>query len=126
MDGTTFHAGGGIWKTDVIMNPSRNTSHEGHRSNKCGDADHWIIWLDNTGTPFRMDEIKSGATGGTLPTMIFKEHYSLEDAEFTSWGQLEPEMTEKVELYKTNFVEELPIEEIVPGQRIYWVTWKDN
>lgn len=127
MDGTTFQAGGGIWKTDVIMNPTKKTSKEGHRSNKCGDADHWIIWVSaETGKPFRMDEIKSGATGGTLPTMIFRERYSLSDAGLDNWGQLEPEMTDKVELYKTNFIEELPIEDIVPGQRIYWVTWNGD
>lgn len=126
MDGTTFQAGGGIWKTDVIMNPNKKTSKEGHRSNKCGDADHWIIWLDNTGTPFRMDEIKSGATGGTLPTMIFQEVYSPEDLGFSGWGELEPEMTEKVELYKENFKIEKDITTVVPGERIYWVTWNGD
>jgi len=126
MDGTTFQAGGGIWKTDVIMNPTKKTSKEGHRSNKCGDADHWIIWLDNTGTPFRMDEIKSGATGGTLPTMIFEEVYSPQDLGFSGWGELEPEMTDKVELYKENFKIQKDITTVKPGERIYWVTWNGN
>lgn len=123
MDGTTFQAGGGIWKTDVIMNPNKITSKEGHRSNKCGDADHWIIWLNTEGVPFRMDEIKSGATGGTLPTMIFKEIYSPQDLGLNNWGELEPEDTEKVELYKENFMHEKDIKTVVPGERIYWVTW---
>ena len=126
MDGTTFQAGGGIWKTDVIMNPTKKTSKEGHRSNKCGDADHWIIWLDNTGTPFRMDEIKSGATGGTLPTMIFEEVYSPQDLGFSGWGELEPEMTDKVELYKENFKIQKDITTVKPGERIYWVTWNGD
>ena len=126
MDGTTFQAGGGIWKTDVIMNPTKKTSKEGHRSNKCGDADHWIIWLDNTGTPFRMDEIKSGATGGTLPTMIFEEVYSPQDLGFSGWRELEPEMTDKVELYKENFKIQKDITTVKPGERIYWVTWNGN
>ena len=126
MDGTTFQAGGGIWKTDVIMNPTKKTSKEGHRSNKCGDADHWIIWLDNTGTPFRMDEIKSGATDGTLPTMIFEEVYSPQDLGFSGWGELEPEMTDKVELYKENFKIQKDITTVKPGERIYWVTWNGN
>jgi len=126
MDGTDFHAGGGIWKTDVIMNPTKKTSREGHRSNKCGDADHWIIWLDNNGTPFRMDEIKSGATGGTLPTMIFEEVYSPQDLGFSGWGELEPEMTDKVELYKENFKIQKDITTVKPGERIYWVTWNGN
>jgi len=126
MDGTTFQAGGGIWKTDVIMNPNKKTSKEGHRSNKCGDADHWIIWLDNTGTPFRMDEIKSGATGGTLPTMIFEEVYSPQDLGFSGWGELEPEMTDKVELYKENFKIQKDITTVKPGERIYWITWNKD
>lgn len=126
MDGTNFHAGGGIWKTDVIMNPTKQTSKEGHRSNKCGDAGHWIIWLDNTGTPFRMDEIKSGATGGTLPTMIFEEVYSPQDLGFSGWGELEPEMTDKVELYKENFKIQKDITTVKPGERIYWITWNGN
>lgn len=126
MDGTTFQAGGGIWKTDVIMNPTKKTSKEGHRSNKCGDANHWIIWLDNTGTPFRMDEIKSGATDGTLPTMIFEEVYSPQDLGFSGWGELEPEMTDKVELYKENFKIQKDITTVKPGERIYWVTWNGN
>ena len=123
MDGTDFHAGGGIWKTDVIMNPTKQTSKEGHRSNKCGDADHWIIWLNSAGTPFRMDEIKSGATGGTLPTMIFQEVYSPQDLGLSCWGELEPEMTDKVELYKENFKIPKDITTVQPGERIYWVTW---
>ena len=126
MDGTNFHAGGGIWKTDVIMNPTKQTSKEGHRSNKCGDADHWIIWLDNTGVPFRMDEIKSGATGGTLPTMIFEEVYSPQDLGLSNWGELEPEMTDKVELYKENFKIQKDITTVKPGERIYWITWNGN
>ena len=126
MDGTTFQAGGGIWKTDIIMNPNKITSKEGHRSNKCGDADHWIIWLNTDGIPFRMDEIKSGATGGTLPTMIFEEIYSPQDLGFNNWGELEPEDTEKVELYKENFMHEKDIKTVKPGERIYWVTWDKN
>ena len=31
MDGETFHAGGGIWKRDLIKNPSGTVSKEGHR-----------------------------------------------------------------------------------------------
>jgi len=126
MDGTTFEAGGGYWKTDVIMNPESLTSHEGHRSNKCGDANHWIIWLDNNGTPFRMDEIKSGATGGTLPTMIFQEVYSPQDLGLNSWNELEPTDTERIEKYKENFKIEKDITTVVPGERIYWVTWDDS
>ena len=124
MDNTFFTANGTIWKTDVISNPKKILSDEGHRLSKCGDADHWIIWVSaETGLPFRMDEIKSGATGGTLPTMIFEEVYSPEDLGLTCWGDLEPEMTDLVELYKLNFTIPKDISTVEPGERIYWVTW---
>jgi hypothetical protein len=73
-----------------------------------------------------MDEIKSGATGGTLPTMIFEEVYSPQDLGFSGWGELEPEMTDKVELYKENFKIQKDITTVKPGERIYWVTWNGN
>lgn len=127
MDNTFFTANGTIWKTDVISNPKKILSDEGHRLSKCGDADHWIIWVSaDTGLPFRMDEIKSGATGGSLPTMIFEEVYSPEDLGLTCWGDLEPEMVNKVELYKMNFTIPKDISEVEPGERIYWVTWNNG
>ena len=126
MEGITFQAGGGFWKEDVIMNPDKILSKEGHRSNKCGDANHWIIWVDKEGKPFRMDEIKSGATGGTLPTMIFQEKYSPVDLGFSNWSELQPEMVDKIELYKENFKTQKDITTVVPGERIYWTTWNGN
>ena len=120
MDGTTFHAGGGIWRRDWIMNPSGLTSKEGHRSNKCGDAEHWVIWTDLDGIPYRMDEIKSGATGGTLPTVVYYPDDPMTEEEILLMGDDYPELIEK---YKRNFQHPMPYSEIKIGVRQYWITW---
>ena len=119
MDGETFHAGGGIWKRDVIKNPEGNLSKEGHRSNKCGDAEHWVIWVGTDGVPYRMDEIKSGATGGTLPTIIYHSRYNLSSEEI--YG-MQPSDTDLVWRYSQNFIDPMPWTEIQIGQRLYWTT----
>lgn len=123
MDTTDFYAGGGRWKTDVIRNPTYNTSKEGHRSNKCGDDNHWIIWVDTEGKPYRMDEIKSGATGGTLPTIIYKPQYELTTEEIQN---MTPEDTILVWKYAQNFINPMPWEEIKIGERLYWTTQNDG
>lgn len=122
MDGTTFRAGGGFWKTDVIQNPNSILSKEGHRSNKCGDAEHWVIWVDANGVPFRMDEIKSGATGGTLPTVLYRERIPMTTEEIHS---LTPDDIEGVWRYAQNFQDRMDYSEIEVGQRIYWITWNN-
>lgn len=119
MDTTDFEAGGGKWKRDVISNPEGKTSQEGHRSNKCGDADHWVIWVDTSGTAYRMDEIKSGATGGTLPTVIYKPRYELTTAEIQN---MTADDTELVYKYSQNFIDPMPWTEIKIGERVYWTT----
>ena len=66
-----LHINNTEWKRDWIKNPTGVTSKEGHRLNKCGDAENWVIWTTN-GVAYRMDEIKSGATGSTLPTVVYR------------------------------------------------------
>lgn len=83
------------WVKDEISNPEGIPAREGHRLAYCGDPNHWIIWLDTTGTPFDIKEIKSGATGGTLDTKIYT------DGTYTE--------------YKN-------IADIKLGQRMYWTT----
>lgn len=119
MDGETFHAGGGIWKRDVISNPAGNLGDEGHRSNKCGSIDNWVIWVGTDGVPYRMDEIKSGATGGTLPTVLYKPRYELTDEEILS---LTPEDSDMVWKYSQNFIDTMNFSDIKIGQRLYWTT----
>ena len=123
MDGETFHAGGGIWKRDVISNPSGNLGDEGHRSNKCGDAEHWVIWVGADGIPYRMDEIKSGATGGTLPTVVYRPRYNLSDSEIMS---LDPSDENLVWRYSQNFIDPMNWSDIHVGQRVYWTTQSGN
>ena len=72
MDHTTYRAGGTIWQFDPIMNRARKTAKEGHRLDKCGDSAHWIVWVDQQGVACRLDEIKSGATGGTLAATVYQ------------------------------------------------------
>ena len=119
MDGETFHAGGGIWKRDLIMNPSGNLSREGHRSNKCGNDDNWVIWVGEDGVPYRMDEIKSGATGGTLPTRIYSPRYDLSSNEIYS---MSVDDTDLIWRYSQNFIDTMGWSDIKIGQRLYWTT----
>ncbi len=127
MDGTTFRAGGGIWKEDVISNPiingKRNTSKEGHRSQFCGSEDHWIVWADQNGVPIRMDEIKSGATGGTLPTVVYQPQYELTKEEILSVTR---ENTELYNKYVANFQTAIEWKDIDLTKRIYWTTQNKN
>lgn len=119
MDGETFHAGGGIWKRDVIKNPSGSTGKEGHRSNKCGDADNWVIWVGTDGVPYRMDEIRSGATGGTLPTVIYRPRYHLSSSEI--YG-MQADDLDLVWKYSQNFIDRMSFSDIQIGERLYWTT----
>lgn len=115
MDGETFQAGGGIWKRDVIKNPDGVLSKEGHRSNKCGDDDHWVIWVGADGVPYRMDEIKSGATGGTLPTLIYRPRYNLSTSEILSMQAGDEDLVWR---YSQNFIDVMPWSDIQIGQRL--------
>ena len=122
MDGETFKAGGGFWRRDWIKNPNGTLSKEGHRSNKCGDADNWVIWVDPDGNPFRMDEIKSGATGGTLPTVIYKPsaEYPMSEEELREMGRTgDPNLVWK---YNQQFQEVMDWSDIKIGVRMYWTT----
>ncbi len=119
MDGTDFHAGGGLWKRDLISNPEGELPREGHRSNKCGDADNWVIWVGTDGTPYRMDEIKSGATGGTLPTVIYRPRYDLTTEEIINMSVGD---TDLIWRYSQNFIDVMDWSDIEIGQRMYWTT----
>lgn len=123
MDGTTFKAGGGYWKRDPITNPEGILSEEGHRSNKCGDDDHWVIWVGTDGVTYRMDEIKSGATGGTLPTVIYNPRYNLSESEIHSAIEEDPDLRWK---FSQNFIDVMDWSDIKVGQRIYWTTADNN
>lgn len=123
MDGITFKAGGGFWRRDWIKNPDGYTSKEGHRSNKCGNVDNWVIWVDKDGVPFRMDEIKSGATGGTLPTIIYEPRYPMTAEEILAMENGDPNLIWK---YAQNFIDLKEWDTIQIGERLYWTTSNGN
>ena len=112
---------GAYWKRDWIKNPGGATSREGHRSNKCGDAEHWVIWADQDGVAYRMDEIKSGATGGTLPTVVYETKQYMTDNEIANIGNADrPGCLSK---YKENFQTAMPYSAIQIDERLYWITF---
>lgn len=70
MDNTTFKAGGGYWMAD-ISNWQNNTGKEGHRSNHCGNWDNWVLFVGEDGKATSLYQLKSGSTGGTLPSIMY-------------------------------------------------------
>ena len=121
MDQTTFtNNSGEIWKTDVISNPKGILSNEGHRDTKCGNAENWVIWVGEDGVPFRMDEIKSGATGSTLPTVVYRTVNDLTDDQIQ---KMTANDTGLVTAFAQNFVERMNFSEVSVNKRLYWVTW---
>lgn len=71
MDNTAFQAGGGYWKAD-ITNHENVTSKEGHRSNHCGDWENWVLFVNENGNATGLYQLKSGSTGGTLPSIVYQ------------------------------------------------------
>ena len=112
---------GNAWKRDWITNPEGKTSDEGHRDNKCGDCENWVIWTDLNGVPYRMDEIKSGATGGTLPTVVYRTKVTMTDEEIANIGN--PNRSECLAKYKQNFQDPMSYADIRVGERLYWITF---
>ena len=84
MDNTTFIAGGGYWMAD-ITNHENITSKEGHRSNHCGNWENWVLFVDENGIATGLYQLKSGSTGGTLPSIIYK---TPDDLKNVAEGQL--------------------------------------
>ena len=118
------HINSTLWKRDWITNPEGVTSEEGHRKNKCGDDEHWVIWVGTNGVPYRMDEIKSGATGGTLPTVVYRTKEAMTDEEIANVGN--PDRPECLAKYKQNFQEPMSYADIRVGERIYWITFNNG
>lgn len=115
---------GCLWKRDWITNTNGVTSLEGHRNNKCGDHENWVIWVGTNGVPYRMDEIKSGATGGTLPTVVYRTKAPMTDEEIANIGN--PDRPECLAKYKQNFQETMSYADIRVGERLYWITFNNG
>ena len=90
--------GNQAWVPD-IDNPTGDRSREGHRLDHCGQPGNWIIYLDENGTPYMLEEKNAGgANGGTLT------------ARFYSDG---------------TYTQEISIDDINLNERIYFTTEND-
>lgn len=65
--------GNQAWVPD-IDNPTGDRSREGHRLDHCGQPGNWIIYLDENGTPYMLEERNAGgANGGTLTARFYSD-----------------------------------------------------
>lgn len=127
MDNTTFKAGGGYWKAD-ITNSSNNTSKEGHRSNHCGNKENWVLFVDENGTAISLYQLKSGSTGGTLPSIMYRAPADLASI---PEHQLIYDPTDPNDAMTARLINEvftpsnvMPFSEInlQEGQRLFWIS----
>ena len=126
MDNTDFKAGGGYWMAD-ITNSENVTSKEGHRSNHCGNADNWVLFVSEDGVAISLYQLKSGSTGGTLPSIMYRAPADLASI---PEGQLiydptdpNDEMTSRLmAVFQPSNV--MPFSEInlQEGQRLFWIS----
>ena len=131
MDNTTFTAGGGRWMAD-ITNSANITSKEGHRSNHCGNKENWVLFVDEEGKAISLYQLKSGSTGGTLPSIVYRA-----PADLTSIpeSQLIYDPTDPDDIMTRRLINEvfipsnaMPFSEINlrEGQRLFWISQNGN
>ena len=127
MDNTTFKAGGGYWMAD-ITNYTNNTSKEGHRSNHCGNGANWVLFVDENGVAMSLYQLKSGSTGGTLPSIVYR---APSDLESIPEGQLiydptnpSDEMTNRLinEVFKPENAMAFNEIDLQEGKRLFWIS----
>ena len=127
MDNTNFTAGGGYWMAD-INNPTHNTSKEGHRSNHCGNRENWVLFVSEEGKAISLYQLKSGSTGGTLPSIVYRAPADLRSI---PEGQFIYDPTDPNDIMTKRLIEEvfipqnaMPFSEInlVEGQRLFWIS----
>lgn len=127
MDNTTFTAGGGKWKAD-ITNYSNNTSKEGHRSNHCGNKENWVLFVNEEGKAISLYQLKSGSTGGTLPSIVYR---APADLTAIPESQLIYDPTDPDDVMTHRLINEvfipsnaMPFKEIIlqEGQRLFWIS----
>lgn len=127
MDNTNFKAGGGYWMAD-INNPTHNTSKEGHRSNHCGNRENWVLFVNEEGQAISLYQLKSGSTGGTLPSIVYRapaDLCSIPEGQFI-YDPTNPDDVMTKRLIEEVFIPQnaMPFEEInlVEGQRLFWIS----
>lgn len=131
MDNTNFTAGGGYWMAD-INNPTHNTSKEGHRSNHCGNRENWVLFVSEEGKAISLYQLKSGSTGGTLPSIVYRapaDLCSIPEGQFI-YDPTNPDDVMTKRLIEEVFIPQnaMPFEEIrlVEGQRLFWISQNGN
>lgn len=127
MDNTDFKAGGGYWMAD-ITNWENKTSKEGHRSNHCGDANNWVLFVDAEGKANSLYQLKSGSTGGTLPSVVYRAPADLASIPEHQliYDPTDPNDAMTARLINEVFRPEnaMPFSEIelVAGKRLFWIS----
>ena len=131
MDNTTFTAGGGYWYAD-ISNWENKTSKEGHRSNHCGNWENWVLFVDENGTAVSLYQLKSGSTGGTLPSIMYR---APSDLAHLGEGQLKYDPTDPNDEMTARLINEvfipsnvMPFKDIhlEEGERLFWISQNKN
>lgn len=127
MDNTKFKAGGGYWMAD-INNPGHITSKEGHRSNHCGNRENWVLFVSEEGKAISLYQLKSGSTGGTLPSIVYRapaDLCSIPEHQFI-YDPTNPNDVMTNRLINEVFIPQnaMPFNEInlVEGQRLFWIS----
>ena len=127
MDNTSFQAGGGYWMAD-ITNHSNVTSKEGHRSNHCGNKENWVMFVNTEGKAISLYQLKSGSTGGTLPSIVYRAPADLAAIPESQliYDPTDPNDPMTARLINEVFIPEnaMPFEEInlQEGQRLFWIS----
>ena len=131
MDNTTFQAGGGYWMAD-ITNWENITSKEGHRSNHCGNWENWVLFVNEEGIATGLYQLKSGSTGGTLPSIMYK---APDDLAIIPEGQLiydptveDDPMTARLltEVFVSSNIIPFSAIELKEGNRLFWISQNKN
>ena len=127
MDNTTYQAGGGYWYPD-ITNHEHLTSKEGHRSNHCGDWENWVLFVDDNGVATGLYQLKSGSTGGTLPSIMYRAPSRLANVPESQliYDPTDPYDEMNAYLLEHVFIpsnvmpfRDIPLQE---GQRLFWIS----
>ena len=131
MDNTTFQAGGGYWYPD-ITNHKHEVAKEGHRSNHCGSWENWVLFVNEQGVATGLYQLKSGSTGGTLPSIMYGAPADLEGI---PEGQLIYDPTDPNDEMTKYLLDNVFISSnIIPfsaidleeGKRLFWISQNGN
>lgn len=131
MDNTSFQAGGGYWYPD-ITNYAHITSKEGHRSNHCGNGDNWVLFVNEDGQANSLYQLKSGSTGGTLPSIVYRAPADLASIPESQliYDPTDPNDAMTKRLINEVFIPEnaMPFSEInlQEGRRLFWISQNGN